>query len=202
MASASRLHPSDDQDITLLVNPAGADADKSIGTLIRCGADALLQEIAEVELQNSKNWTGDYLRLENISVGVANMVRRSVMTRLPAAAVTVLNDFVNDGVLEDEIVAHRIGMVPISYKDGRTLAEVAGQVSGRINVCSTGAELTPVTASLLELEAPFYVPEECKNVVLTHLPPGGRFAASLVIEVCTARSHSRHSCVSSNDLHC
>lgn len=52
--------------------------------------------------------------LEHVAPAVANLFRRTMMRDVPTVAIDVVVFRVNDGVLFDEALAHRLGLVPLA----------------------------------------------------------------------------------------
>ncbi|MEM3171814.1 MAG: hypothetical protein QXL58_05505, partial [Candidatus Hadarchaeales archaeon] len=53
------------------------------------------------------------LRLEGITPALANSLRRAIMREVPIMAIDELEVKMNDSALHDEIIAHRLAMVPL-----------------------------------------------------------------------------------------
>lgn len=51
--------------------------------------------------------------IENISIEMANAIRRIILTEIPVFAIEEVIILKNDSPLYDEIVAHRLGMIPL-----------------------------------------------------------------------------------------
>ena len=51
--------------------------------------------------------------LKEITPGLANMLRRIMIAEVPALAIEEVNFIKNDSALYDEIVAHRLGLIPL-----------------------------------------------------------------------------------------
>ncbi|MEM5828258.1 MAG: DNA-directed RNA polymerase subunit D, partial [Candidatus Aenigmatarchaeota archaeon] len=55
------------------------------------------------------------IKVTNITPGMAAMIRRSIIAEIPTMAIEWVDFFKNDSVLPDEIVAHRLGLIPLSF---------------------------------------------------------------------------------------
>ncbi|RUM34063.1 MAG: DNA-directed RNA polymerase subunit D [Archaeoglobus sp.] len=53
------------------------------------------------------------LVLKNVPVALVNSIRRAMMSYVPTMAVDYINVYMNTSYLFDEILAHRIGLIPI-----------------------------------------------------------------------------------------
>ena len=52
--------------------------------------------------------------LEGVNVELANAFRRIILTEVPSMAVVEVLFVENDGVLYDEFLAHRLGLIPLT----------------------------------------------------------------------------------------
>ncbi|GAW81195.1 DNA-directed RNA polymerase I [Plasmodium gonderi] len=64
------------------------------------------------------------LEIKNLNVSIANALRRIMLSEVPTIAVEKVNIFQNTGIIADEILCHRLGLIPfkfdadlINYKD-------------------------------------------------------------------------------------
>lgn len=53
-------------------------------------------------------------RLSNVDLALANSLRRSILSEIPTVAVDIVEVEKNTSVLPDELLAHRIGLVPLN----------------------------------------------------------------------------------------
>jgi DNA-directed RNA polymerase subunit D len=70
---------------------------------------------------------------KNIDVSIANALRRTMISNVPTVAIDVIKVKENNGILPDEILAHRLGLIPIKRKNkytttGRLILNVENEV--------------------------------------------------------------------------
>lgn len=56
--------------------------------------------------------------IEEIDDGLANALRRTMMMEIPTLAIEFVDFVKNESVLNDEIIAHRLGLIPLTFKIG------------------------------------------------------------------------------------
>lgn len=61
--------------------------------------------------------TRDEIKIEvkNISPGIAAMIRRAIISEIPTMAIEWIDFYKNDSVLPDEIIANRVGLIPLTF---------------------------------------------------------------------------------------
>ncbi len=82
----------------------------------------------------SEKGNASQILVKGTSVAMVNAIRRTVMSEVPMLAIEDLTIYENNGVLFDEFLGHRLGMIPLtmdpkSYKLGdkvKVMLEVAG----------------------------------------------------------------------------
>uniref|UniRef100_A0A8C9H180 DNA-directed RNA polymerase RpoA/D/Rpb3-type domain-containing protein n=1 Tax=Piliocolobus tephrosceles TaxID=591936 RepID=A0A8C9H180_9PRIM len=64
------------------------------------------------------------LEIQNLNVSIANALRRIMISEVPTVAIEKVNIFQNTGIIADEILCHRLGLIPfkinpdlINYKE-------------------------------------------------------------------------------------
>ncbi|MEW6592775.1 MAG: DNA-directed RNA polymerase subunit D [Candidatus Hadarchaeota archaeon] len=74
---------------------------------------------------------------------MANAIRRAAMREVPAMAVDEVEFKSNDSAMYDEVIAHRLAMVPLKTPlEGYVLPEECGCKEGKCTKCSTELVLT------------------------------------------------------------
>jgi len=55
----------------------------------------------------------------NIDAPLVNAFRRILIAEIPTMAIEKVNIYQNTGIMQDEVLAHRLGLIPIKadYKD-------------------------------------------------------------------------------------
>lgn len=57
---------------------------------------------------------------KNIDISIINSLRRIMISNIPTIAIDVIKVKENNGILPDEILAHRLGLIPIKRKNKYT----------------------------------------------------------------------------------
>lgn len=68
----------------------------------------------KVQILSKSNLEIKFL-LENVSAGFANELRRIMISEIPTMAIEWVDFLKNDSVLNDEIVANRLGQIPLKF---------------------------------------------------------------------------------------
>ncbi|SCM00273.1 DNA-directed RNA polymerases I and III subunit RPAC1, putative [Plasmodium chabaudi chabaudi] len=55
------------------------------------------------------------LEIKNLNVSIANALRRIMISEVPTIAIEKVNIFQNTGVIADEILCHRLGLIPFKF---------------------------------------------------------------------------------------
>lgn len=131
---------------------------------------------------------------------VANLIRRLPHSRVPSLAIDTVDIQINESSLIDEILAQRLGQVPLSYPDLDLLIDVTQcQCSYGCSKCSREIYLDvqatrwtePVTTNQLMCEDSKLQP--MPEIVLTYLPRGGRIRLTGMVRKSTGSDHVKWS---------
>ncbi|CRH00304.1 DNA-directed RNA polymerase I, putative [Plasmodium relictum] len=55
------------------------------------------------------------LEVKNLNVSIANALRRIMISEVPTIAIEKVNIFQNTGIIADEILCHRLGLIPFKF---------------------------------------------------------------------------------------
>ncbi|ANQ08433.1 DNA-diDNA-directed RNA polymerase I [Plasmodium coatneyi] len=55
------------------------------------------------------------LEIKNLNVSIANALRRIMLAEVPTIAIEKVNIFQNTGIIADEILCHRLGLIPFKF---------------------------------------------------------------------------------------
>ncbi|KXB04294.1 hypothetical protein AKJ48_03065 [candidate division MSBL1 archaeon SCGC-AAA261O19] len=81
---------------------------------------------------------GDTMRIliTDTNPAFANSIRRAILQEIPVMAVDEVDVAANDSVMNDEILVHRLGQVPLHTPDGYRLPRECDCTDGRCPKCS------------------------------------------------------------------
>ncbi|ORM41570.1 DNA-directed RNA polymerases I and III subunit rpac1 [Babesia sp. Xinjiang] len=75
----------------------------------------VLEEIKGIKIKFLKNTRNHAIaEIEGLNVAIANAIRRILIAEVPTLAIETVHIYQNTGVLQDEVLAHRIGLVPFN----------------------------------------------------------------------------------------
>ncbi|GIX63325.1 DNA-directed RNA polymerase I RPAC1 [Babesia caballi] len=96
----------------------------------------VLEEIKNVKIKFIKN-TRDHAiaEIEGLNVTIANAIRRILLAEVPTLAVESVHIYQNTGVIQDEVLAHRIGLVPFDCDPDTLPFRNNEDLSGKNSVC-------------------------------------------------------------------
>lgn len=73
------------------------------------------QRFPEVDIKELRD---DFIKFElrKTDASTANAIRRVIMSEIPVLAIDLVDIEINTSVLNDEFIAHRLGMIPLVYE--------------------------------------------------------------------------------------
>lgn len=89
----------------------------------------------EVEIKELK---GDEMRvlIKDVNPAFANSLRRAIIQEIPIMAIDEVDVVANDSVMDDNILVHRLGQIPISTPEDYRLPGECDCIDGRCSNCS------------------------------------------------------------------
>ena len=57
------------------------------------------------------------INIKGITPGIAAMIRRAIIAEIPTMAIEWIDFYKNDSVLPDEIIANRVGLIPLTFDE-------------------------------------------------------------------------------------
>lgn len=103
----------------------------------------------------------DFMIKSNIELSIFNAIRRSIIADVPTYAIDIVSISKNNGVLKDEILAHRLGLIPIKTNS---------PIVFKLHVINDTKEIMNVYSSSLKTDDgnTIVIPQ---NVLITKLGP-------------------------------
>ncbi|PSC75301.1 DNA-directed RNA polymerases IV and V subunit 3 [Micractinium conductrix] len=164
-----------------------------------------LKREAQVEL---RKLTDDYCEfvLKNTDVSMANALRRIILVEVPTIAIELVEFENNTTVLNDEFLAHRLGLIPLvstRVHEMKSIYEAADDedfldVNFALDVRCTGEDTLSVTSRDLQLDPHF--PDICpvgyhdpgdKGILLVKMRRGQELKLRAVARKGTAKDHAK-----------
>lgn len=221
-AAANETHPL--QPTTDLMMRLKPDCSTTIDSVFNAATVALSQKalgcdewslagvdgkelIDECELPDG-NLVSARVVLHNADYTWANAVRRAIMSDIPVLAITKVSFRRNTTPTCDDIIAHRMGMMPIRFHDGQTPQPNQGGISFSLQLyvskSATSRSVTRVSSTKIEPTVPnvsiafsSQSEDETAGFTLTKMAPGQCIDLVASVNVGTATKHARFSSVSS-----
>ena len=126
--------------------------------------------------------------LEGVSVAFANALRRIMIAELPVLAIDAVHFLANDSVLFDEIIAHRLAMIPLKT-DPSVYDSPEKTVRLFLNVEAKDRQIT-VYSGHLESEDPEVRPVS-DRIPIVKLAPGQRLSLEAIARVGVGKEHAK-----------
>jgi DNA-directed RNA polymerase subunit D len=144
-----------------------------------------------------------YFNLENSSAAFANSLRRAMISDVPSISIEDVYIVENSSVLLDEMVAHRLGLIPLTasldmitrfnYADDCNCTGGCDKcnILYSLNVFNNTSENMPVYSHQLENFRTDITP--VKNIEITRLAPGKKIQIKMKAIKGSDRTHSKWS---------
>lgn len=100
--------------------------------------------------------------LKDTTPSFANALRRIMLSEMPISAIEEVKIVKNNSALQDELLSHRIGMIPVKGE-----GELSLKVEGPLPVVSANLQPTKGDAEIENLDIPIVELLENQNVELT-----------------------------------
>lgn len=163
--------------------------------------DAYLDRV-EMRMVEENAETLSY-RINHIDPSVLNAVRRTIISDIPTVAINWVFIRENETVMADEVLSHRLGLVPIicdpseiepvkresNFNPATDLTE-ENSIAMSLVVANTSKKILPVYSNDIRIESDAKVQVK-KNVLITRLAPNKRIECKLFAILGTGRDHSK-----------
>lgn len=152
----------------------------------------------KVELLDKGEYRSSYI-IRDIDANIANTLRRTIMEEVPVMAVETVTFLKNNSALYDEIVAHRLGLLPLKTDlEGYNIKEECSKCKGK-GCASCQTELTikavgPVTVYAKDIKSkdPKIVPVY-PDMPIVKLLKGQKLECEMIVSLGKGRDHSKYS---------
>lgn len=133
----------------------------------------------------------------NSNVSFANSLRRILLGEVPSLAIDIVEIRENGTVLPDEMIANRLGLLPIRYA-GTLVPKQECTCSGFCEQCSIKFVLKksndtdaviPVSGQHLQTSTPGVV---CSNTLILKLAPGQKLDMACIAALGTPQTHAKY----------
>ncbi|NUN11864.1 DNA-directed RNA polymerase subunit D [Candidatus Micrarchaeota archaeon] len=133
------------------------------------------------------------LKLTGFSQSLANALRRTIISDLPAFAIDRVDFYENNTVLFNEYLANRLGLIPLTYDD--SLAEDT-QITFTLNAESIDEHKTVYAKELVSTDPKVKVYSE--NIPVVKLGGNQRLRLEAVAVKGTGKKHAKFQCALSS----
>jgi len=123
--------------------------------------------------------------IKGINVATANAIRRAIITNVPIAAIEKVTIDKNSSVLADEILAHRLGLIPFKTDIKNFIDCVVS-----LDVINDSDKLKTVYTKDLKSSNPDIIPVY-DNIPIVKLSKGQQIKLEATVELGKGREHSK-----------
>ncbi|UKK01783.2 DNA-directed RNA polymerases I and III subunit [Theileria orientalis] len=157
------------------------------------------------------------VEIEGLDVSFANALRRILLSEVPTLAVETVQIYQNTGVIQDELLAHRLGLIPFNVNPDLFTFKNCEEINDKNSICfklkvkydrneSNPGNYLPVYSSYLKW-VPLSSNQENTfkdnppkpvhdNILITKLAPGQEIDLNVYLEKGTGKVHAKWSPVS------
>ncbi|EDO08706.1 RNA polymerase Rpb3/RpoA insert domain family protein [Babesia bovis T2Bo] len=175
----------------------------------------VLDEVKDVKIKFLKNTRYHAIaEIEGLNVAIANAIRRILLAEVPTLAIESVHIYQNTGVIQDEVLAHRLGLVPfdcnpdlIPYRDNEDLSDKNSvcfhlkveckkeSLAGRTNLPVYAGDMkwVPLSDEQAELFKDNPPKPIHKDILLTKLSPGQEIDLKAYLEKGIGKTHAKWS---------
>lgn len=138
---------------------------------------------------------GNYLEFDmiNADCSVANALRRILIGEIPTLAVEKVLIHKNSGVMTDETLAHRLGLIPIDVDPEEVDEKELESLVFRIDVKNGESDMINVYSHDIQCVQPFREPWFKKNVLITRLAPKQEIEVEMFCSKGVGKEHAKWS---------
>ncbi len=94
----------------------------------------------EIELRKFDDENLEFV-ISGTNPAFVNSIRRTILQKVPVMAIDEVEVMVNDTIMGDEVIAHRLGQIPLNTPDGYLLPSECDCRKGRCPNCSVDLDL-------------------------------------------------------------
>ena len=135
--------------------------------------------------------------ISGINPTIANAIRRTILAEVPVMAIDEVIIFENSSVLPDEVLAHRLGLIPLKtdpslyelYEEGSGLLS-KGDVILRLEVEAVDGPMTVYSGHIKPVTDPSVVPVY-DNIPIVKLEKGQKISAELIARLGRGKDHAK-----------
>lgn len=129
----------------------------------------------------------------NTDCSVANALRRILISEIPTLAVEKVLIYKNSGVMPDETLAHRLGLIPIVVDPEKVDEKELGSLKFRIDVKNSADEIANVYSHDIQCPPSCREPWFKRNVLITRLAPKQEIEVEMFCSKGTGKEHAKWS---------
>lgn len=135
--------------------------------------------VKKIEEKDNAIW---YL-VNGVSPAFINAIRRSIMQHTPCLAIEDVTIFENDSVMFDEMVAHRLGLLPVKTDKTYKLGDKVKMVLEKEGACTVYSKDIKSTDPKIEVLD--------KNIPITRLSKGQKLRIEMQAVAMTGKEHAK-----------